>query len=112
MRALARTAASTLVWSSVFLAPALVPASAQSSRPTIAVLNFEYGTIQDLLWIAGYLFLAASAWHMAASSPTDASLLAEKEGRHFDGQGTLQTVRKTSPHPDGASGYDAFTVRT
>jgi curli biogenesis system outer membrane secretion channel CsgG len=52
VRALARTAAFTLVWSSVFFAPGLFrPVSAQSNRPTIAVLNFEYGTIQR--WWSG-----------------------------------------------------------
>jgi curli biogenesis system outer membrane secretion channel CsgG len=50
VRALARTAAFTLVWSSVLLTPAFLTA-AQSSRPTIAVLNFEYGTIQR--WWSG-----------------------------------------------------------
>jgi curli biogenesis system outer membrane secretion channel CsgG len=52
VRALARTAAFTLVWSSVFFAPGLFrPVAAQSNRPTIAVLNFEYGTIQR--WWSG-----------------------------------------------------------
>ncbi len=31
--------------------------------------------------------------------------------RAYDGQGLLQTPKHAAPHPDGASGYDAITVR-
>jgi DMSO/TMAO reductase YedYZ molybdopterin-dependent catalytic subunit len=31
--------------------------------------------------------------------------------RAYDGAGTLQTEQLAAPHPDGASGYDAITVR-
>jgi DMSO/TMAO reductase YedYZ molybdopterin-dependent catalytic subunit len=31
--------------------------------------------------------------------------------RAYDGRGAVQTTRFASPHPDGASGYDAITVR-
>jgi curli biogenesis system outer membrane secretion channel CsgG len=51
VRALARTAAFTVVLSSILLAPASLRTAAQSNRPTIAVLNFEYGTIQK--WWSG-----------------------------------------------------------
>ncbi len=46
MHVLARRAAFTIALSSVFFAPASTPVAAQSTRPTIAVLSFEYGTIQ------------------------------------------------------------------
>jgi curli biogenesis system outer membrane secretion channel CsgG len=42
---MARTAASGLVLATVFLTAA-GPAAEQSNRPTIAVLNFDYGTVQ------------------------------------------------------------------
>ena len=45
MRALARLAAFTSVCLSV-VALGASPAAAQSTRPTVAVLNFEYGTVQ------------------------------------------------------------------
>jgi curli biogenesis system outer membrane secretion channel CsgG len=45
VRALVRSAA-RFVWAASFLALAATPAAAQSQRPTIAVLGFEYGTIQ------------------------------------------------------------------
>jgi curli biogenesis system outer membrane secretion channel CsgG len=51
LRALARTGAFVFVLSSVLLASAGAPVVAQSSRPTIAVLSFEYGTIQR--WWSG-----------------------------------------------------------
>ena len=45
MRALVRSAA-RFVWAAAFVALAALPAAAQSQRPTVAVLSFEYGTIQ------------------------------------------------------------------
>jgi curli biogenesis system outer membrane secretion channel CsgG len=45
LRALARLAAFTFACSSV-VGLAAAPAAAQSTRPTVAVLNFEYGTVQ------------------------------------------------------------------
>ena len=53
--------------------------------------SFRFGTIQDVMWIAAYLLLAASAWHPAASSPSEASDLTERPAGHFDVQGTLLT---------------------
>lgn len=50
MRALARLAAFTVVCSSV-VGLGAAPAAAQSTRPTVAVLNFEYGTVQR--WWSG-----------------------------------------------------------
>ena len=50
MRAFARLAAVTFVCSSV-VGLAAAPAAAQSTRPTVAVLNFEYGTVQK--WWSG-----------------------------------------------------------
>jgi curli biogenesis system outer membrane secretion channel CsgG len=50
LRALFRTGAFTFVVASALLAAA-GPAAAQSTRPTIAVLNFEYGTVQR--WWSG-----------------------------------------------------------
>jgi curli biogenesis system outer membrane secretion channel CsgG len=50
LRALARLAAFTLACSSVVCLTA-APAAAQSTRPTVAVLSFEYGTIQR--WWSG-----------------------------------------------------------
>ena len=50
MRALARLAAFTFVCSSV-VGLAAAPGAAQSTRPTVAVLNFEYGTVQR--WWSG-----------------------------------------------------------
>ena len=44
MRALARLAALSFVCASLGVAAA--PAAAQSTRPTVAVLSFEYGTVQ------------------------------------------------------------------
>ena len=32
--------------------------------------DFRFGTVQDVMWIAAYLLLAAAAWHPAASSPS------------------------------------------
>ena len=51
MRVLARTAVWSLALASALLAVTAGPAAAQSTRPTIAVLNFEYGTIQR--WWSG-----------------------------------------------------------
>ena len=49
--------------------------------------GYDFGTIEDVMWIAAYLLLAAAAWHPAASSPSSA---ADSTGR-FDVQGTLLT---------------------
>jgi curli biogenesis system outer membrane secretion channel CsgG len=51
VRVLARTAVCSLALASALLAVTAGPAAAQSTRPTIAVLNFEYGTIQR--WWSG-----------------------------------------------------------
>jgi PAS domain S-box-containing protein len=53
--------------------------------------DFRFGTIKDVMWIGAYLLLAASAWHPAASSPSDASELADQDAGRFDVQGTLLT---------------------
>jgi curli biogenesis system outer membrane secretion channel CsgG len=50
LRAFARLAAFTFVCASV-VGLAAAPAAAQSTRPTVAVLNFEYGTVQK--WWSG-----------------------------------------------------------
>ena len=52
---------------------------------------FRFGTIQDVMWIAAYLLLAAASWHPAASSPSLAIDPAERSTGHFDVQGTLLT---------------------
>lgn len=51
MRATARSTAFTLAVATVLLTSAAGPAAEQSTRPTIAVLNFDYGTVQR--WWSG-----------------------------------------------------------
>ena len=51
MRVLARTTAFTLALSAALLASAAGPAAGQSTRPTVAVLSFDYGTVQR--WWSG-----------------------------------------------------------
>lgn len=54
MRALVRSVARRFVWAATLgalVAVAASPAAAQSQRPTIAVLSFEYGTLQH--WWSG-----------------------------------------------------------
>jgi curli biogenesis system outer membrane secretion channel CsgG len=51
VRAIARTAVFTLVLATFLVMGSAGPAAAQSTRPTIAVLGFEYGTIQR--WWSG-----------------------------------------------------------
>ena len=53
--------------------------------------DFRFGTVMDVMWIGAYLLLAASAWHPAASSPTDVSASADQDASRFDVQGTLLT---------------------
>ena len=53
--------------------------------------DFQFGTVKDVMWIGAYLLLAASAWHPAASSPSDAAELADQDTGRFDVQGTLLT---------------------
>jgi curli biogenesis system outer membrane secretion channel CsgG len=51
VRAMARTAVFTFVLAIVLVMGSAEPAAAQSTRPTIAVLGFDYGTIQR--WWSG-----------------------------------------------------------
>jgi curli biogenesis system outer membrane secretion channel CsgG len=51
LRALARTAVFPLTVATVFLASVSRPSAEQSTRPTIAVLSFDYGTVQR--WWSG-----------------------------------------------------------
>jgi curli biogenesis system outer membrane secretion channel CsgG len=51
LRATARSTAFTLAVATVLLTSAAGPAAEQSTRPTIAVLNFDYGTVQR--WWSG-----------------------------------------------------------
>jgi curli biogenesis system outer membrane secretion channel CsgG len=51
VRALARTAVFSTVLVGLFFVAVAGPAASQSSRPTIAVLSFDYGTVQQ--WWSG-----------------------------------------------------------
>jgi PAS domain S-box-containing protein len=52
---------------------------------------FRFGTVQDVMWIAAYLLLAAAARHPAASSPSIVLEPAARPAGQFDVQGTLLT---------------------
>lgn len=51
MRVMARSTAYTLVAATALLGSAALPAAEQSTRPTVAVLSFDYGTVQR--WWSG-----------------------------------------------------------
>ncbi len=48
---MARPGVVTFLWASALFAAGVLPVAAQSTRPTIAVLNFDYGTVQR--WWSG-----------------------------------------------------------